>query len=163
MGCRYCMLACPFQVPAYEWSKALPRVRKCDMCYQRLASGGITACSEACPAGATITGDRETIFQEARKRLGERPADYNGALGLTEVGGTSVLMLSAVPLEQFGFSAKLPKEPLPPLTGRVLSFVPDILGVGGVLLGGIYWITHRREEVAAAEGSTKSRKGASHE
>ncbi len=163
MGCRYCMQACPFQVPVYEWSKALPRVRKCDMCHQRLASGGITTCSEACPVGATITGDRDAIVQEAHKRLTEKPGDYNGAIGFSEVGGTSVLVLSAVPLEQFGFPARLPKEPLPPLTGRVLSFVPDIVGVGGVLLGGIYWITHRREEVAAAEGSPHGRKGGSHD
>jgi formate dehydrogenase iron-sulfur subunit len=157
------MLACPFQVPVYEWSKALPKVRKCDMCYSRLASGGITTCSEVCPAGATITGDRDAMIKEANRRLAERPRDYTGALGITEAGGTSVLMLSAVSLEQFGFPARLPKEPLPPLTGKVLSFVPDVVGVGGVLLGGIYWITHRRDEVAAEEGSTKHGKGGRHE
>ena len=59
IGCRYCMLACPFQVPAYEWSSRLPIVRKCDMCFDRLAAGKMTACSEACPTGATITGDRD--------------------------------------------------------------------------------------------------------
>ncbi len=153
MGCRYCMLACPFQVPVYEWSKTLPKVRKCNMCYERLVAGKPTACSEACPTNATITGDRDALIQEARRRLSEEPKKYDGRIyGLNEVGGTSVLCLSAVPLDQFGLRADLPQEPLPVLTGRVLSFVPDVVGVGSVLLGGIYWITHRREEVAAAEG-----------
>ena len=69
MGCRYCMLACPFQVPAYEWSKVLPKVRKCDMCYQRQVAGKPTACSEACPTGATKTGDRDALIAEAKQRL----------------------------------------------------------------------------------------------
>jgi glycine cleavage system H protein len=53
IGCRYCMMACPFSVPKYEWSKALPLVRKCDMCTVRLANGLPTACAEVCPTGAT--------------------------------------------------------------------------------------------------------------
>ncbi len=164
MGCRYCMLACPFQVPVYEWSKALPKVRKCDLCSARLTGGKPTACSEACPTGATITGDREAMLQEARKRLAENPKQYNGRiLGVGDVGGTSVFLLSSVPLEQFGIRTNLPQEPLPALTGRVLAFVPDVVGVGAVLLGGVYWITHRREEVAAAEGGSRRGKGHGHE
>ena len=164
MGCRYCMLACPFKVPVYEWSKALPKVRKCDMCYARLTSGKPTACSEACPTGATMTADREEVIREARRRLAENPKQYNGRIyGINEVGGTSVFLLSAVSMEKFGFRGDLPAEPLPMLTRRVLAFVPDVVGVGSVLLGGIYWITHRREEVAAAEGSGKSRSRGNHD
>jgi len=159
MGCRYCMLACPYNVPVYEWDKVLPKVRKCDMCAARLAAGKPTACSEICPTGATITGDRDTLIQEAKKRIADNPAQYfDHVYGIEEVGGTSVLMLAAVPLEKLGFRANLPKEPLPLLTFRALSFVPDVVGVGGVLLSGVYWITHRREEVAAAEGTPKHRK-----
>ncbi len=165
IGCRYCMLACPFKVPVYEWGKALPKVRKCDMCSARLTSGKPTACSEACPTGATMTDDREAVLREARRRLAESPKQYNGGIfGLADVGGTSVLMLSAVPLRQFGIPAGLPSEPLSVLTRGVLSFVPDVVGVGGVLLGGIYWISHRREEVAAAEGpARRGRTGKSHD
>jgi formate dehydrogenase iron-sulfur subunit len=158
MGCRYCMFACPYQVPAYEWSKVLPKVRKCDMCYQRLASGKPTACAEACPTGATIVGERDAMIREARRRLQESPKQYNGRIfGLADAGGASVFFLSAVPLEQFGLPTGLPQEPLPLLTRRVLAFVPDVVGVGSILLGGIYWITHRREEVAAAEGDNGGR------
>jgi formate dehydrogenase iron-sulfur subunit len=153
MGCRYCMFACPFQVPVYEWSKTLPKVKKCNMCYERLTAGKPTACSEACPTNATVTGERDALVQEARRRLAEDPKKYDGRIyGLNDVGGTSVFYLSAIPLEQFGIRANLPQQPLPELTGRVLAFVPDVVGTGGALLGGIYWITHRREEVAAAEG-----------
>lgn len=156
MGCRYCMLACPFHVPAYEWSKVLPKVRKCDMCHERQLEGKVTACTEACPTGATITGAREAMLAEARKRLAENPDKYDGRIyGVSEVGGTSVFLLSPVPLERFGYRGDLPHEELPVLTRKALAFVPDIVGVGGVLLGGIYWITHRREEVAAAEGQAK--------
>jgi formate dehydrogenase iron-sulfur subunit len=160
MGCRYCMLACPFHVPVYEWNKVLPKVRKCDMCYERQLAGKVTACTEACPTGATATGDRDSLLAEARKRLAENPNAYDGRIyGVGEVGGTSVFLLSAVPLERFGYRGDLPKEELPLLTRRVLAFVPDVVGVGGVLLGGIYWITHRREAVAAEEGQARSSRG----
>lgn len=160
MGCRYCMLACPFHVPAYEWNEVLPKVRKCDMCYERQKAGKATACSEACPTGATTTGAREAILAEARRRLAENPGNYDGRIyGLSEVGGTSVFLLSSVPLEKFGYRSDLPQESLPVLTRRALAFVPDVVGVGGVLLGGIYWITHRREEVAKAEGRPKGKEG----
>jgi formate dehydrogenase iron-sulfur subunit len=151
------MLACPFHVPVYEWNKVLPKVRKCDMCYERQLAGKVTACTEACPTGATATGDRDSLLAEARKRLAENPNAYDGRIyGVGEVGGTSVFLLSAVPLERFGYRGDLPKEELPLLTRRVLAFVPDVVGVGGVLLGGIYWITHRREAVAAEEGQARS-------
>ena len=67
------------------------------------------------------------------------------------MGGTSVLYLSAVPFEQLGLPANLPRDPMPLLTYRVLSKIPNLVTLGGVLLGGIWWITNRREEVAKAE------------
>jgi formate dehydrogenase iron-sulfur subunit len=66
-----------------------------------------------------------------------------------------VLILTAVPFEELGLRTNLPNQSLPVLTWRVLSLVPDIVGIGTVLLGGIWWITHRREEVSAAEGKEK--------
>lgn len=156
MGCRYCMVACPHQVPVYEWDARLPRVRKCDFCSDRTLNGGISRCSEACPTGATITGDRDELIAEARKRLSEKPKDYfQGIYGLNEGGGTSVLVLAAAPFDQLGYNTSVPPSSLPNLTWQVLSHIPDVVGVGGVLLGGVYWITHRREEVARAEGGQK--------
>ncbi|HKU22162.1 MAG TPA: 4Fe-4S dicluster domain-containing protein [Terriglobales bacterium] len=158
MGCRYCMVACPFGVPKYEWSKVLPRVQKCTMCPDRVAAGRPTACAEACPTGATKFGEREELIKEAQQRLQDNPGKYvNHIYGLTEVGGTSVLMLSSVPFEEFGFPAELTRDPLPLLTYRVLSRIPDFVPLGGALLGGVWWITHRREEVAAAEAKEKEK------
>ena len=152
MGCRYCMVACPFGVPKYEWNKVLPRVQKCTMCSDRVAAGNQTACAEACPTGATKFGDRDELIAEARKRIQDNPGNYvNHIYGLTEVGGTSVLLLSSVPFEQFGYRGDLSQDPLPMLTYRVLSRIPDFVPLGGMMLGGIWWITHRRDEVAAAE------------
>jgi formate dehydrogenase iron-sulfur subunit len=159
IGCRYCMQACPFQVPSYEWDKFAPRVRKCDMCYERQMAGKTTACTEACPVQATINGERDALIAEARKRLAGKPKDYYPQIyGLNEVGGTSVLMLSAVPFDQIGLKTNLPNAPLPPLTMAVLSMIPNIVSAGGVLLGGVYWLTHRKNAVARAEGSGASRR-----
>jgi len=152
MGCRYCMVACPFSVPKYEWGKTLPKVRKCTMCPDRVLAGRPTACAEACPTGATSYGERDDLIAEARKRLRDNPASYiNRIYGVNEVGGTSVLLLSSVPVEEFGYPVALPTEPMPVLTYRALSHIPDLVTVGTVLLGGIWWITNRRSEVAEAE------------
>ena len=153
MGCRYCMVACPFGVPRYEWAKVLPKVRKCTMCPNRVANGLQTACAEACPTGATKFGERDELIAEAQQRIHDNPGNYvNHIYGLNEVGGTSVLLLSSVPFEEFGYQSGLMTESMPLLTYRVLSKVPDVVTLGGVLLGGVWWITNRRAEVAAAEG-----------
>src|SRR5579864_4756930 len=134
MGCRYCMVACPFSVPKYE-------------------SGKPTACAEICPTGATKFGERDELIAEAQKRIRDNPANYvDHIYGLEEVGGTSVLLLSAVSFETFGYRTDIPRDPLPMLTYRVLSHIPDFVPLGGMALGGLWWITHRREEVALAEG-----------
>jgi formate dehydrogenase iron-sulfur subunit len=158
MGCRYCMTACPFGVPTYEWTSRTPRVRKCDGCIDRIVAGKPTVCTEACPVEATVTGDRDALLAEARKRLAETPEAYHQKIyGLEEVGGTTTFFLSAVPFEQLALRTDLPKAALPPLTWNVLSTVPDVAAVGSVLMGGIYWITHRREAVAREEAAERRR------
>lgn len=158
MGCRYCMMACPFQVPKYEWSKAIPTVKKCIMCSDRIAAGGTTACAEACPTGATIIGERELLLTEARKRMSENPLRYvNHIYGEKEAGGTGVMMLSSVRFAEFGLPADLGTESLPSITGAVLSHIPDVVTLGSAVLGGVYWITHRREIVARVERESVER------
>jgi len=153
IGCRYCMVACPFSVPKYEWDKAIPRVRKCDMCADRVTAGKPTACAEACPTGATKFGERDELIAEARERIAKSPQQYvDHIYGVTEVGGTSVLLLSSVPVTEFGYPGDLSSDSMPLLTYRVLSHIPDLVTVGGLLLGGIWWIRNRSIEVAAAEG-----------
>ncbi len=157
IGCRYCLLACPFGTPSYEWNSTQPRVRKCDFCADRQRAGKPTACSEACPTQATISGERDAMLAEAKRRMAEKPGEYYPRIyGLEEVGGTSVFFLSAVPFEQLGLNTQLPDEPLPGLTWAAQSKIPSVASAGAVLLSGVYWITHRREEVRKQEGGEKS-------
>jgi formate dehydrogenase iron-sulfur subunit len=160
LGCRYCMVACPFSVPKYEWNKLVPRVRKCDMCADRLAKGQQTACAEVCPTGATKFGEREELIAEARERIAKNPQQYvDHIYGLTEVGGTSVLLLSSVPVTDFGYPGDLGSDALPLLTYRALSHIPDLVTIGTLFLGGIWWIRNRTMEVAAVEGAGAKKNG----
>ncbi len=162
MGCRYCMVACPFGIPKYEWNALLPRVRKCTMCAERQLEGKVTACTEACPTGATSFGEREELIAEAKRRMTENPTGYlNHILGEHEVGGTSVLFISALPFDHYGFRKSYTTDDLPEKTFRVLSKIPDITVLGGVFLGGIWWITNRRSEVALYEVQQKKGEPAS--
>ncbi len=156
IGCRYCMQACPFEVPRYEWGSLTPRIQKCRMCYERVAAGGQTACSEACQFEATVFGDRDELIKEARKRIDENPGQYVDYIyGLTEAGGTSVMYISGIPFEQLGFPMNLPKEPIPELSWRVLSQIPKYTVAAGIMLFGIHWITSRRTEVARFEAEER--------
>ncbi len=152
IGCRYCMQACPFSVPRYEWSRVLPQVRKCSFCADRQGSGLPTACATVCPTGATTYGDRNDLILEARKRIKESPSRYyDHVYGLEEVGGTSVLLISDLPPEALGLPTGLTEEAIPLLTWRVLSQVPKFAVAAAVGLAGVWWITGRREDVEHAE------------
>ena len=162
MGCRYCMVACPFAVPKYEWSKVLPRVQKCIMCSSRVEAGQQTACAEACPTGATIFGDRDALLADAHNRIKENPSGFvNRVYGETEAGGGSVLMISSVPFEEFGLpnSSTLGPRPLPYITADIIEHIPSVVTVGWAALGGVWWITSRREAVAAAEKKHNEKEG----
>lgn len=156
MGCRYCLMACPFGVPTYEWRSANPRVRKCEMCARR--AGG-PACAEACPTGATITGERDALIADAKQRVASDPKTYHATIyGLTEAGGTDVLYVGPRDPAALGLPAIGRHEPLPNLTWEALRHVPDVGLFGGVVLGGLFWLTKRKEEVAAAETHEEKRK-----
>ncbi len=158
IGCRYCLQACPFDVPRYEWSSLQPRVRKCNLCAERVAQGRPNACAEACPTGATIAGEREDLLRTARARLAAEPDKYVPHIyGEHEAGGTSVLFLSPIPFEELDLPSNLIQEPLPMLTFRVLGKIPYFVPLGGAFLGAVWWITNRRQEVAAAEQEEKPR------
>jgi len=157
IGCRYCLVACPFSVPRYEWTKLVPYVKKCDMCAERQAKGQLPACVEACPVQASISGTREEILAEAQLRILNDSKYVKRIYGSEEAGGTSVFFISDVPFEKLGFAAP-PKQPLPLLTASALGDGPTVILVGGALLSGLYWITQRRALVALAEAREKSAK-----
>ncbi len=152
IGCRYCIMACPFDVPKYQWDRSVPVVGKCVLCLDRVRAGQPTACAEACPTGATLFGEREDLLREAHARIAAEPGKYvDHVYGEQEAGGTSVLLLSSVPFATLGYRTNVPRRALPILTWEVLSKVPDFVGVAAAFLFGVRWITNRRDEVRAAE------------
>jgi formate dehydrogenase iron-sulfur subunit len=145
MGCRYCMVACPFSVPRYEWSSLTPRVRKCQMCPDRIAAGKPTACAEICPAEATMFGDREEMIALAQSRIDDDPDAYSPHIyGLEEAGGTCVLVIGSREMMEASFDPRVPDEALPEKTWVVLSRIPTAVGVAGVGLVGLNWVIRRR-------------------
>jgi formate dehydrogenase iron-sulfur subunit len=68
IGCQYCVLMCPYEVPQYSRAKGI--VRKCDMCHGRLAAGEAPACVQACPSQAIRIGvvAREAVAERAAAR-----------------------------------------------------------------------------------------------
>ena len=107
VGCRYCEVACPFNVPKFQWAKVAPRIVKCELCKDRLAQGKQPACSEVCPRGAVIYGKYTDLLDEAHRRLDQNPGKYVPKVyGEHELGGTQVLYLSHVDFEKLGFRFK---------------------------------------------------------
>lgn len=128
MGCRFCMISCPFDMPKFEYNSAMPRIQKCSLCWTRLVEGGQPACVEACPAEALTYGRRNELLEVARNRIYNNPGSYIPYIyGEHEVGGTSVLYLSSVPFEHLGFKNDLDHSPHPELTKTFLYSVPVIL------------------------------------
>ncbi len=105
VGCRYCEIACPFGVPKFQWSSRAPKIVKCELCRDRLATGKIPACAEVCPRKAVIYGTREELLRDAHNRIKENPGKYyqDRVYGETELGGTQALYLSHVPFKDLGF------------------------------------------------------------
>jgi Fe-S-cluster-containing dehydrogenase component len=148
VGCRYCQVACPFNVPKFEWDSATPEIVKCELCSHRLAEGRTPACAEVCPRSAVVFGSRESLLAEAHARIEAEPDRYEPKVyGETDGGGTQVLYLSAagIPFTALG---------LPELGERSVAHLPETLQhtiykgfaapvvVYGVL-GAIVW-RHRR-------------------
>lgn len=103
VGCRYCQIGCPYNVPKFEWESANPRIIKCELCKHRLAEGGIPACCEVCPREAVIYGTREELLAEAKRRIADNPGKYiDKVYGEHDAGGTQVFYVSHVPFEELG-------------------------------------------------------------
>jgi len=152
MGCRYCMMACPFRMTRYEWESAAPKVRKCILCYENLIEGTLDqpACTASCPTQATIFGERDALLAEAKHRIEADPDKYiNHIWGEHEVGGTSVLYISDVDLVTAGWPGNLSEHAVPDLAVRVLNTVPATFLTVGAAMAGIHWVVKRRQKLAA--------------
>jgi len=154
VGCRYCMMACPFDVPAYEYHSALhPRVRKCTMCYEtRTSKGQHPACVAACPNEVMTFGKRSDLLKLAYQRIAMYPDRYeNHVYGENEVGGTCWMVLAPAPFDKLGMRTDLGDTPLPEATRNYLSAAPLVMAMWPVFFGGIYLFTKRRQEIMEEE------------
>ncbi|PJA54149.1 MAG: 4Fe-4S ferredoxin, partial [Candidatus Marinimicrobia bacterium CG_4_9_14_3_um_filter_48_9] len=152
IGCRYCMVACPFEIPAYEYNNALtPIVQKCDMCISRLDVGKIPACVEICPRNALTFGKRSDLIKVAREKIADNPDKYvNHIYGETELGGTSWLFISCEPFDTLNFpkleQASVVTLPESIQHGIFKYFIPPAMFYG--LLGMIMKLTKSDSETA---------------
>jgi formate dehydrogenase iron-sulfur subunit len=138
MGCRYCMVSCPFDSPKFEYHSSNPKIEKCNMCYGRLNEGKIPACVENCPAEALIFGKRRDLIKEAHKRISTNPEQYiDHIYGEHEAGGTGFLYLSSVPFNEIGLDTTLQSKSYPELSKGFLYSVPTIFVLWPAILLGI--------------------------
>lgn len=151
IGCRYCQVACPFNVPKFEWDDPTPKIVKCELCRHREEG---PACCEVCPAQAVVYGRRTELLAEAHRRIEENPGRYVPKVyGEFDGGGTQVLYLSAVPFVTLGLP-DLGNESVPHLSetvqhGIYQGFTVPIAIYG--LLAGVIWRNRRAEAKSEEE------------
>jgi len=142
MGCRYCMVSCPFDVPKFEYFSSNPKILKCDMCYERQKEGEKPTCVENCPAEAIVFGTRRELIAEARRRIHENPDVYvDHIYGEHEAGGTGMLYLAPVEMDELGMNTNLRMDDYPSLTKGFLYSVPSVFVLGPALLLGLHEAT----------------------
>lgn len=156
MGCRYCMIACPFGVPKWEWHKALPYIRKCTMCHDLQAKGEVPACVDNCPGNddgpALMFGSRYDLLYEAERRIhAERDRYYPHVFGRDELGGTCVLYIwdKRLTAQSIGFPGRLGKRSIPDYSASPISTVPYWVGGFAALFSGLNWVIKRRDKLMA--------------
>lgn len=147
MGCRYCMVSCPFDVPKFEYHSANPKIQKCDMCYDRITKGQLPTCVESCPGEALTFGTRRELIADARKRIAENPDNYIDQIyGENVAGGTGWLYLSPVPFNELGLNTKLQNSSYPELTKGFLYSVPSVFVLLPTLLLGVHEATKNNNQ-----------------
>jgi Fe-S-cluster-containing dehydrogenase component len=146
LGCRYCMVACPFDVPKFEYSKASPLIKKCQFCFERQKENKLPGCVEACPQEALKFGRRGELLEEARKRIHDTPNAYvHHIYGEHEAGGTSWLYLAGAPFDKLGLPM-LSEQDYPELTAGAKGTVPAIMLMWPALLAGFHYLSHGKDE-----------------
>lgn len=152
IGCLNCKQVCPFDIPKFEWNKEIAVMRKCNFCDDRITNGDLPACAKTCPTQAILFGEREEMIKIAKHRLQANPEKYpNYIYGLNDVGGTGVINISSVPLEELGYPKNLPTESLGSKTKTYKQSVPSFAVGLCLVLGATAFIINRRMKVNEQE------------
>jgi Fe-S-cluster-containing dehydrogenase component len=164
IGCRYCQVACPFNIPKFQWDQAFPQIVKCQLCSHRFASGGYAACCEFCPTGASIFGDVQGLLKEAKRRLALNAGEFdyyplrqldstdktlrkvtpyiNKVYGAKDGGGTQVIMLANVPFQKLGLPT-LSDESAAAHSETLFHSIYKGMFVPYMLLGAFYYLVYK--------------------
>lgn len=178
IGCRYCVLGCPFGVPRYQYDDAFGQITKCKFCEHLQADGQLPACCDVCPTGASLFGDVRELQAEADRRLAAQPGDIyvfpRGNLsakpedqragheaplktykkhvyGQTEVGSTQVRYLSAVNFDKLGLPA-LPEQAFSAVSEGLQHTLYKGMIAPAVLLGGLMYFAYRNTRDGDEDG-----------
>lgn len=151
LGCRYCMVACQFDVPKFDFASPAPYISKCSFCAERQAQGLKPACASVCPSGALTFGHRDELLDEARTRIYQHPEKYlHQVYGESEAGGTSWLYIGDVAPETLALKDGVPGKAFPELVSGALAAPPLVMTLWPPLLMGLWAITRRKKEEGAA-------------
>jgi formate dehydrogenase iron-sulfur subunit len=160
IGCRYCMVACPFDVPTFTWDAGLAegtKIRKCNLCIDRISNGLEPACVKTCPTGALVFGGRDDMIALAEDRLASNPDKYHGnqgIYGLNQAGGTTVLYISHTPFEQMGLPT-LGDEAPGHISETIMKSTPIVAVGWASILAGVWWVIGRRNKALSKNGPPK--------
>ncbi len=147
VGCRYCMVACPFDIPRYEWDKTFPLVTKCQMCSTRISQGEAPVCVLVCPTGAIEFDERDSLLKKAHAKIHKDSTYTRSIYGEKEIGGTGWLYISDVAFDKLGFKTNLGSDSLPVYSHNYLKYIPGIAVIWGMLLTGLYYYGKRKKEL----------------
>jgi len=156
IGCRYCMIGCPFNIPKFEWANPIPKIKKCMMCAGRIDKGEAPACVSVCPTNVMKFGDIDDLLAEAKEIVASDSRYQKHIYGEEEAGGTCWIYISDVPFEDLGFNTRVPKQSLPAITGPFMHNSPKLGGLWGLILAGLYFITRRNRVKAATQTNAET-------
>ncbi|MEN8177372.1 MAG: hydrogenase 2 operon protein HybA, partial [Pseudomonadota bacterium] len=166
IGCRYCVVGCPFSIPKYEYDDAFGQIQKCQLCSHLQAKGQLPACCDVCPTGAALFGRMDDLKAEAKQRLvakpgetytyprgqlgGDRPShagtipEYQQSIyGDKELGGTQVIYLSGVPFDKLGLPTNVPDHAYAAITEGIQHTLYQWFALPFVMLSGLLFTVHR--------------------
>ena len=179
IGCRYCVLGCPFSVPQFDYETPFPQIHKCQFCVHLQAQGKLPACCDVCPTGASLFGDMQELKQEAEKRLTAKSGDsyefQRGKLGGDrlshvanipeyqqhlygdkEAGGTQVVYLSGVPFDKLGLPTDVPEYSYASVSEGIQHTLYKGLIAPLTLLSGLMFMAYRNRNLKPTEEEDKS-------